>query len=589
VFSFFGNLRRGDVGRSEVVVVPFPDSALHADSEREVRSSAALETIELVEADLLSVIDGIGRVAETAHGAVSRMESDLAGIRAGMEELRSAGQAAASDSLSLADATEHMSSIVRTLSGSVESAGGRIAGIAADARTSHALLDGFAASSEEIAGIADAIAAVAQRTRLLALNAAIEAARVGPEGRGFSVVASEVKELSVRTTELASDIRSKLDRLRSNSSASIQATDRILEQIGEVEPFIGVVRSSMSEAEGAIDSLAQRASETSAFVTEVSEQASQVEAAARDVTGYIAQTRRASSDVSERLSGLGRRFVSVIRLTELGDRRRHDRFPHDMKVELRQAGGAPVLTSTIDVGLGGVLLVSPQSAAGLATGQRYHAGFDRLGVLPLRIVGLSSLGLHCAFDALNAEQIGRVAGLIDGLREEYRPMIETAQSIAATVVTAFEQAVARGRLSLEDLFDRDYRRIPETDPPQYETRSIAMLEEVLPAIIERAVASHPQMIACNAIDRNGYLPVHHREFSQPQRKGEREWNASFSRNKQIFDDRARIAAARNVRPFLIQNFSRDMGGGALLMTRTVDVPVRVFGRHWGGLRTVYRL
>jgi hypothetical protein len=61
------------------------------------------------------------------------------------------------------------------------------------------------------------------------------------------------------------------------------------------------------------------------------------------------------------------------------------------------------------------------------------------------------------------------------------------------------------------------------------------------------------------------------------------------RNKRIFDDRAGISAGRSTRPFLVQSYLRDMGGGATVMMREVDAPIRALGRHWGGFRTAYRL
>jgi methyl-accepting chemotaxis protein len=85
------------------------------------------------------------------------------------------------------------------------------------------------------------------------------------------------------------------------------------------------------------------------------------------------------------------------------------------------------------------------------------------------------------------------------------------------------------------------------------------------------------------------LPVHHRAYSQPQRSGDVTWNTAHSRNRRIFDDRAGLAAARNTRPYLIQSYPRDMGTGTAIMLREIDVPIRVFGRHWGAFRTSYRL
>ena len=50
-----------------------------------------------------------------------------------------------------------------------------------------------------------------------------------------------------------------------------------------------------------------------------------------------------------------------------------------------------------------------------------------------------------------------------------------------------------------------------------------------------------------------------------------------------------LAAGRNLRPYLIQSYARDMGNGKTVMMREIDVPIRVNGRHWGGFRTAYRL
>src|SRR5262249_47952632 len=55
--------------------------------------------------------------------------------------------------------------------------------------------------------------------------------------------------------------------------------------------------------------------------------------------------------------------------------------------------------------------------------------------------------------------------------------------------------------------------------------------------------------------------------------------------RRIFDDRAGLAAARNVRPYLIQIYARDMGNGVTVVMREIDAPIRVFGKHWGGFRS----
>ena len=97
------------------------------------------------------------------------------------------------------------------------------------------------------------------------------------------------------------------------------------------------------------------------------------------------------------------------------------------------------------------------------------------------------------------------------------------------------------------------------------------------------------MTFCAAVDRNAYLPVHNRIYSHPQRPDDPAWNAANCRNKRVFDDRAGLSAARNARPYLVQSYARDMGNGVTVFMKEIDAPIRVFGRHWGGLRMAYKL
>jgi methyl-accepting chemotaxis protein len=148
--------------------------------------------------------------------------------------------------------------------------------------------------------------------------------------------------------------------------------------------------------------------------------------------------------------------------------------------------------------------------------------------------------------------------------------------------------VSRSVLTREALFDNHYEPIEGTDPQQFRTRFLSALENILPPIQEPLLASDPRMVFCTAVDRNGYLGVHNNKYSQPQRPGDAIWNAANSRNRRIFDDRAGLSAARNVRRYLLQNYPRDMGNGVVVLMQEIDVPIRVFGKHWGGFRTAYK-
>ncbi len=175
-----------------------------------------------------------------------------------------------------------------------------------------------------------------------------------------------------------------------------------------------------------------------------------------------------------------------------------------------------------------------------------------------------------------------------GIETEDTPYIQAAQQAASEIAQLLEEAVRSGAISLEDLFDEQYRPLPGTNPPQCETRFVALADRLFPQVQEKMLQLSPKVVFCIAVDRNGYVPTHNRKYCQPQRPGDVEWNTAHSRYRRIFNDRTGLASARNRRPFLLQTYRRDMGGGRFVLMKEVSAPIEVLGRHWGGLRLAYQ-
>lgn len=165
---------------------------------------------------------------------------------------------------------------------------------------------------------------------------------------------------------------------------------------------------------------------------------------------------------------------------------------------------------------------------------------------------------------------------------------EAAQHTAALIGKRFEQALARGEITEAALFDTHYAPIAGSDPQQFTTQFTTFTDRVLPDIQEPLLALDERVAFCAAVGVRGYLPTHNRKFSQPQRAGDVVWNAANCRNRRIFDDRTGLAAASHTKPFLLQTYRRDMGGGAFAMMKDASAPIFVNGRHWGGLRLAYK-
>jgi methyl-accepting chemotaxis protein len=166
--------------------------------------------------------------------------------------------------------------------------------------------------------------------------------------------------------------------------------------------------------------------------------------------------------------------------------------------------------------------------------------------------------------------------------------IRTAQQVAAQVAQLFEGALRSGAIGAAELFDEHYEPIPGSNPQQHLTQFVALAERLLPQVQEKALELSDKVVFCIAVDRNGYIPCHNRKYNQPQRPGDVVWNTAHSRGKRIFNDRTGLASARNQRPFLLQTYRRDMGGGQFVVMKEAAAPIVVDGRHWGGLRLAFK-
>lgn len=545
------------------------------------------EAVDGLEADVLKAIAGVTQAIAEAAADVAAVEHDLATIRSHGSELAASGQSASGETLSLASSTEQLTATSTEIGRAMDRASARIGDAVHAAQKASELIAELASATAEIVGIVDTISAVARQTNLLALNATIEAARAGEAGRGFAVVAGEVKALSVETSNAADDIRLRIARLRDTAKASTAAVTEITNVVEDVQPVFDTVRQAVGEQDAAIGEVARLAGATSATVAEVSRRAAEVDQISLDASNLAHRADQATKAADTLAKALGQRFVTVVRQSEIGDRRQSDRFPVDRSATL-VVKGRSLTTRTVDASAGGVLLARIPDAP-IEPGLRADLEIGGAGQAKVRIVATSAMGHHCAFIDLDETGRARIDAFVAEVETSYRPRILLAQETARQVEALFEQALAEGALSREAIFDTDYRAVPGTNPAQFDTAYLAVFERLLPPVIEPVLASDPKMAFCLGIDRNGYIPVHNRIYSQPQRADDPVWNAANARNKRIFDDRAGITAARSTRPFVVQAYARDMGGGKIVLMQEVDVPIRVLGRHWGGLRTAYRL
>jgi methyl-accepting chemotaxis protein len=548
------------------------------------RTDSIRETISLLEGDLVAMIRAVQAAADAVHQGTSGSVLALDAIRERSEHLAKLSRDAKQNTSQLAAATEEFASSSSEISRQVSAAGSLTEEAQGAATAAAHSLHGLRASSGEIGNVVSLIAAIAKQTNLLALNAKIEAARAGSAGRGFAVVADEVKALSVETQRATDEIARKIGQLQKDAAESVTAVNRITEVMDDMQPVFNAVAAAAIEQTATTDELARSASQSSEFVATVADGAIEIEQAAANASGHSDAVERESQKVVELVSDLKTRFVILLRQTEIGDRRQSDRLPCELNVILTPAGG-PVQGRSVDLSQFG-LLVKVDDAARFAIGSLIPISIEGIGRSEVRVANRSSRGLHLAFKELAPDTQAKVAATLTQIREDNKELIAHAIGAAAEVSAAFEQAVTAGRITFDDLFDNNYVAVENTNPPQYRTRYLDLAEKILPPILHSRTGADKRAVLCVAIDRNGYIPVHRPQHSQPQRPDDPEWNAVHSRNRRIYNDPKRLATARNTRPYLIQQFRRVYEGQKQVL-RPIAAPVRVFGRHWGAVRVSY--
>lgn len=148
-----------------------------------------------------------------------------------------------------------------------------------------------------------------------------------------------------------------------------------------------------------------------------------------------------------------------------------------------------------------------------------------------------------------------------------------AQTGAAAAGKILGDSIKYGELTQQQLFDTNYRLIPGTSPTKYNTYYDRYTDENLRQL-EDSFLKDKVVVFAVAVDTNGYLPTHNTIYSKPG------GGLNSDRTKRIFDDDVGIAAARNEKPYLLQEYRRDTGE----IMWDISSPIYVNGRHWGAFR-----
>ncbi|MBH0239199.1 methyl-accepting chemotaxis protein [Methylobrevis albus] len=271
-------------------------------------------------AEFESVVGSIVQEVAAASAQVLSAARVVAGS-ADQTTHRSASVATASEQTSanvhsVAAASEQLSASIEEISRQIGDATRLISETVGQARETDADVRALATNAEKVGSVVAMIQAIAEQTNLLALNATIEAARAGEAGRGFAVVASEVKALATQTAKATQDIEHQMAVIQAATGGAVDKIAAISRQIGNLDHIARTVAAATEEQGSATGEIARNIQEAATGASEVAQHLDGVRTAASDSARVSRDLLGASEALSSQTQNLSRQlggFLQKIR------------------------------------------------------------------------------------------------------------------------------------------------------------------------------------------------------------------------------------------------------------------------------------
>jgi methyl-accepting chemotaxis protein len=405
-----------------------------------------------------------------------------------------------------------------------------------------------------------------------------EAAEVRGTLEATQTAAHHQAQAMVTLTKQVHEIARSQNDIGDTSRESLDAVERARRAVEAVGVEVGGIVGSLKQVSGAADTITQIALQTRLVAFNASVEAKRAGEAGRGF-GVVAD---AVKDLAAKVEQSSKQILSTV--AELDARIAALSREIQVQEDTSRQGAFQRALADVQDGVQRIATAADQSRSITGLLNTQMGGIE--GEIKQSGLALTeAIKRSDAFLKVSEHLIEQVATA--GVETEDTPFIEAAVEAAGQLEKLLENAVRTEIISVADLFDEAYQPLHNTQPQQHTSRFNVLADRLFPQVQERVLGMNAKVVFCIATDRNGYVSTHNKIHCNPQR-GDVAWDTAHSRYRRIFNDRTGLGSARNTRPFLLQTYRRDMGGGSFVVMKEVAAPITVNGKHWGGLRLAFK-